>query len=116
MLKPWRKHWGMCLIGVKNVFENLPKTSKEIVENIVKKGCVRIERIVSNGDSSEEGFFYDQDEYEFVMLVQGRATLFFESDGYVELKRGDYLIIEPHKKHRVESTSKDAIWLCVFYR
>ena len=106
----------MYLIGVRNVFESLPNTKKEVFEKIVEKGCVRIERIVSNGDSSEEGFFYDQDEYEFVLLMQGNATLFFESEGYVELKRGDYLIIEPHKKHRVESTSKDAIWLCVFYR
>ncbi len=106
----------MYLIGVRNVFESLPNAKKEVFENIVEKGCVRIERIVSNGDSSEEGFFYDQDEYEFVLLMQGNATLFFEGEGYVKLKRGDYLIIEPHKKHRVESTSKDAIWLCVFYR
>jgi len=106
----------MCLIGVRNVFENLPRAKKEVFESIVEKGCVRIERIVSNGDSSEQGFFYDQDEYEFVLLLQGRATLFFEQYGFVELKKGDYLIIEPHKKHRVESTSRDAIWLCVFYR
>ena len=116
MSKPWKKHWGMYLTGVRNVFENLPDTTKEVIESIVEKGCIRIERIVSNGDCSSEEFFYDQNEYEFVLLMQGSATLFFENEGYVKLKRGDYLIIEPHKRHRVESASKDAIWLCVFYR
>ncbi len=106
----------MSSIGVKNVFENLKQSNKEIVETIVKKSNCRIERILSNGDSSPVGFLYDQEEFEFVILMRGRATLYFENKNPIELQEGDYLIIEPHDKHRVESTSKDAIWLCVFYK
>jgi len=106
----------MSSIGVKNVFENLKQSNKEIIETIVKKSNCRIERILSNGDSSPVGFFYDQEEFEFVLLMRGRATLYFENKSPIELQEGDYLIIEPHDKHRVESTSKDAIWLCVFYK
>ena len=106
----------MSSIGVKNVFENLKQSNKEIVETIVKKSNCRIERILSNGDSSPVGFLYDQEEFEFVILMRGRATLYFENKNPIELQEGDCLIIEPHEKHRVESTSKDAIWLCVFYK
>ena len=104
------------MIGVKNVFEGIETSDREIVEKLVEKGNVRIERIASFGDRSEDGFYYDQDEYEFVLLLKGRAQLLFEDKGTVDLKAGDWLIIEPHERHRVEYTSKDALWLCVFFR
>ncbi len=104
------------MIGVKNVFEGIGTSDREIVEKLVEKGNVRIERIASFGDRSEDGFYYDQDEYEFVLLLKGRAQLLFEDKGKVDLKAGDWLIIEPHERHRVEYTSKDALWLCVFFR
>ncbi len=99
-----------------NAFENIRLADEEIFETITKSEYVRIERIISNGQKSPEGFFYDQDEYEFVLLLEGEAELFFKEKGRVRLKKGDYLVIEPHELHRVEYTSKPAIWLAVFYR
>ncbi|AEA33788.1 cupin domain-containing protein [Hippea maritima] len=99
-----------------NVFDNIKVADDEIFETIANSGDVRIERIISNGQTSPKGFFYDQDEYEFVILLKGEAELLFEDSGRIRLKEGDYLIIEPHRRHRVEYTSKPAIWLCVFYR
>ncbi len=104
------------MLGVKNVFENIGPSDKEIIEKLIEKENIRIERIASFSDRSENGFYYDQDEYEFVLLLKGRAKLLFEGRGTVELKAGDWLVIEPHERHRVEYTSKDALWLCVFYR
>ncbi len=106
----------MSSIGMKNVFEKLETSDREIIETLLENNNIRIERIISNGDKSPEGFWYDQEEYEFVLLIEGEAELNFKEDGIVNLKKGDWLIIEPHKLHRVEKTSNDAIWLCIFYR
>ncbi|WP_025209852.1 cupin domain-containing protein [Hippea sp. KM1] len=104
------------MAGLMNVFDDIRLADEEIFQTIASSESVRIERIISNGQASPEGFYYDQDEYEFVLLLKGEAVLSFDDSGSVRLKEGDYLIIEPHRKHRVEYTSKPAIWLCVFYR
>lgn len=98
-----------------NILSEILPCDEETFKTIFKNGSIKIERIVSNGQSSPENFWYDQDEYEFVMLVEGDAVLKF-TDRDIELSRGDYLIIKPHEKHRVVSTSKSAVWLCAFFR
>ncbi|MCF7816985.1 MAG: cupin domain-containing protein [Kiritimatiellales bacterium] len=96
-----------------NIFVDLPA---ELVSVLAENKNVRIERIVSDGHASPEGFWYDQKQNEWVMLVSGSAVLAFEN-GQVELKPGDHLVIPAHRRHRVESTSKTekTIWLAVFY-
>ena len=90
---------------------------QELQETLVTAGAVRIERIVSQGHASPEGFWYDQDESEWVVLLSGSAGL--RIDGRpetLELKPGDYINIPAHVRHRVEWTAKDqqTIWLAVF--
>ena len=100
-----------------NLFANIPSgLPQELFETILSKPNVRIERIVSQGQSSPEGFWYDQDQSEFVVLLQGLARLRFE-DGEVEMKPGSFIDIPAHKRHRVEWTSLDqqTIWLAVHY-
>ena len=100
-----------------NLFANIPSSlPQELLETILSKPNVHIERIVSQGQSSLEGFWYDQDQSEFVVLLQGAARLRFE-DGEVEMKPGSFIDIPPHKRHRVEWTSPDeqTIWLAVHY-
>ena len=85
----------------------------------VRSPDVRIERIVSQGHCSADGFWYDQDENEWVMVVQGHATLEYEETGHVvEMKAGDWVDIPAHCRHRVAWTDPDqpTIWLAVFYR
>ena len=97
-----------------NLPENLPD---ELLTTLLKAANVRIERIVSHGHASPEEFWYDQDEHEWVIVVQGAARLRFE-DSVVELKPGDFVNIPAHRKHRVEWSTPDelTIWLAVFYR
>ena len=81
---------------------------------------MRIERIVSDGHGSPEGFWYDQDENEWVLLVSGSAVLSIEKESgieQVELKLGDYLLLPARQRHRVVSTSQTekTIWLAVYY-
>lgn len=85
----------------------------ETIEILLQTTDVRIERIISRGQASPAGFWYDQDEAEWVNLLAGQAVLRFE-EGSVTLGAGDHLFIAPHRRHRVESTSPDAIWLAVF--
>jgi cupin 2 domain-containing protein len=77
---------------------------------------VLIERIVSHGHRSLEGFWYDQKRCEWVVLLKGAARLQFE-DHTVEMRPGDALNIPAHVRHRVEWTSPDepTIWLAVHY-
>ena len=103
-----------------NLFSPLPDASaREAAEILLSCKVVRIERIVSLGQASPPGFWYDQDEGEWVLVLAGAARLRFEdeSEGRT-LAHGDWLDIAPHRRHRVEWTDPTAptIWLAVFYR
>ena len=100
-----------------NLYSDLPGAlPNELTETLVRAKHIRIERIVSQGHASPAGFWYDQEESEFVLLVQGAARLRFEEE-VVELKPGDWIEIAAHRKHRVEWTTPEekTVWLAVFY-
>ena len=93
--------------------------AEEQVDVLVQNDQLRIERIVSTGQKSPPGFWYDQDEYEWVLLLSGHAGLRFEQEDEVRrLAAGDQVHIPAHSRHRVEWTAEDepTIWLAVFYR
>lgn len=102
---------------LKNLFASLPMdTSNEKFDDLLDVPGLRIERIVSHGHASPPGFWYEQDHDEWVMVLQGSASLRIEGcDTPVELKRGDHYWLPAGLKHRVESTASDGptIWLAV---
>ena len=102
-----------------NVCEGIPdRTPEEIFETLVHSGRVTIERIISDAHASPEGFWYDQDKSEWVLLLQGSAALRFAGeDEIVLLKPGDWVDIPAHVRHRVEWTDPEekTVWLAVFY-
>jgi cupin 2 domain-containing protein len=102
-----------------NLFADLPPDlPDELVERLGGVGAVRIERIVSRGHASPDGFWYDQDESEWVVLLSGGAGLRFEDcEDVLALRPGDYVEISAHRRHRVEWTNpdEDTVWLAVFY-
>ncbi|MEE9612848.1 MAG: hypothetical protein V3W19_16465, partial [Desulfatiglandales bacterium] len=64
---------------LKNIFNRIPKDiPKEIFEEIVSAKNCRIQRIISKGQSTPDGQWYDQDQDEWVILLQGSAGLLFE--------------------------------------
>jgi cupin 2 domain-containing protein len=100
-----------------NLFTNLPANlSNELLTTLLEADRLRIERIVSYGHSSAEGFWYDQDQHEWVVVLQGAARLSIEGVAK-ELKPGDFVNIPAHQKHRVEWTTPDepTVWLAMFY-
>ena len=84
---------------------------------LLKQGGMRIERIVSQGHVSPKDFWYDQDEGEWVAVLQGEAELEFK-DYKIKLNSGDYIFIKPHELHRVIYTSSQpqCVWLAVFIK
>jgi cupin 2 domain-containing protein len=107
------------MIPPANLLRDLPDArNAEITEMLVAAPGMRIERIVSLGQRSPPGFWYDQDEAEWVLLVAGAARLRFadEAEDRV-LGPGDHVHIAPRRRHRVEWTDPAAptIWLTVFY-
>lgn len=101
-----------------NIFNALPADlSNEIFEDIVRTPHVRIERVISKGHSSPEVGWYDQNENEWVIVLEGSGSILFEDGRQVVLNKGDYLNIPAHSKHKVLGTDKEVvtIWLAIFY-
>lgn len=97
-----------------NIFDvkKFDKT-KEIVEILKENENVKIEKIISTGQTTD---WMEQEEEEFVMLIQGEAIIEYENK-MQELRAGDTVIIKKNEKHRVAYTSKNpsCIWICIFY-
>ena len=105
-------------MAAKNLYADIPETlDKELFTTLVTGSNVRIERIVSRGQSSPEQGWYDQDTDEWVFLLQGAAVIAYPDGSEVTLGEGDYLHIPASSQHRVKSTDPDAatVWLAIHY-
>lgn len=102
-----------------NLLTGLPDASAaEVFEDIFSRDGVRIERIVSCGQATAPGDWYDQPWAEFVLLIAGHASLRFADEAEPHLLAvGDYVLIDAHRRHRVESTAlnMDTVWLAIHF-
>lgn len=97
-----------------NLFSSLPTApGTEEFTTLLASGGTKIERIVSCSHASPDGFWYDQADDEWVLVLEGTATLEFESGTPVEMKAGDHLFIPRHTRHRVSRTAPRTVWLAV---
>lgn len=99
-----------------NIFSlpnSLPK--QELFETLIATEQILIERIISTGQTTPPGQWYDQESDEWVVLLQGEARLAYADGEVIQLKSGDYLFLRAHQKHRVEYTSSQppCIWLAI---
>jgi cupin 2 domain-containing protein len=105
---------------IANITAKLPLPAPEEDVRILAAGAAsRIERIVSHGHASPEGFWYDQEMAEWVMVVSGSAGLQFDGEAEPRvLKPGDFIDIPAHRRHRVAWTDANVptVWLAVHYR
>jgi cupin 2 domain-containing protein len=103
-----------------NLLRDIPDArAGEITEALVARPGLRIERIVSLGQASPPGFWYDQAETEWVVLLAGAARLRFADEPQARLLvPGDWIEIAPHQRHRVDWTdpTQPTVWLAVFYQ
>lgn len=105
-------------IGAGSLKDGLPALplSGELVETLFDRRGLRIERIVSTGQATPDGAWYDQGADEWVLLVAGSARLHIEGEARErELAAGDWLLLPAHCRHRVTWTQSDppTIWLAI---
>lgn len=104
---------------IRNLLTSLPaETADEVFTDLVSGKHFRLVRIVSNGQATPDGEWYDQDDAEWVLVLQGGAGLLFEGDTDPQtLQPGDFVHIPPHKKHRVEwtDTEQPTVWLALHH-
>lgn len=103
-----------------NLFDDLPgtSTSEEAEATLLETAGFRLVRIVSTGQATPDGEWYDQDEAEWVMVARGRAGLLIEGEAAARsLGAGDHVLIPAHVRHRVEWTDPDqpTVWFALHF-
>jgi cupin 2 domain-containing protein len=101
-----------------NLFDAIPETlSGELFSHLVSGSGFRLEKIVSLGHSSPASGWYDQEENEWVLVIEGSARLAFDDGTIVEVQAGDYVNLPAHTRHRVAWTDPDrkTVWLALYY-
>ena len=110
----------MDKLEVSNLLAGLPAQAlagEQVTPLVVRPG-VRIERIVSTGQATPQGEWYDQEAEEWVMLVAGRARVHIDGEASDRtLAPGDFLLLPAHCRHRVTWTQADppTVWLAVHF-
>src|SRR5438445_110784 len=104
---------------INSIFSNIPTNlPEELFEAIVQTPFCRVERIVSRGHTTPADYWYDQENHEWVILLEGKARLLFESNSTeLDMCVEDYVNIPAHCRHRVVYTdpNENTIWLAIHY-
>ena len=105
--------------NISNIFAHVPEglLEEQLMELLSAPG-LRIERIVSTGQASPPGFWYDQEWAEWVLVLSGSAGLLFEGEDEPRVLRfGDHVLIPQRARHRVDWTDpkQPTVWLAVHY-
>lgn len=107
------------MIKAGNLFTNVSMDpNEETIAILTERPGARIEKIVSTGQASPPGFWYDQDETEWVCVLSGSAGLKIEGEERPRvLLRGAYVEIPAHVRHRIDWTDADqpTVWLAVHF-
>ena len=101
-----------------NIFDSIPDNlDEEVFDLLLQNNQIKIERIISKGQSSPKSGWYNQDKNEWVIVLKGEAVISFEHEENVNLKVGSYLHIPAHTKHKVIWTDPETetIWLAITY-
>lgn len=107
------------MIKKSNIYNDLKiDNENEIFEKIFSNDDLLIERITSNGQTTPDDKWYDQDKNEWVLLLKGNAVIEYDNGSKTELSKGDYLYIPANQKHRVAFTSdtEQTVWLAVHFK
>ena len=103
-----------------NLFAEIPTSSPdEQFTTLSAQPGALVERIVSTGQTSPPGFWYDQAWPEWVVVLRGAAALQIEGEAAPRrLGPGDWIELPAHLRHRVESTEADppTVWLAVHWK
>ncbi|MBU1220099.1 cupin domain-containing protein [Myxococcota bacterium] len=102
-----------------NFLDGVPESfDTEFLTDFISTTDVLIERIVSYGQPSPEGFWYDNERGELVFVIEGEGEVEFDNGKTYQLSKGQFLNIPAHAKHRVNKTAsgRKTVWLCIYYK
>ncbi len=93
------------------------KEKEEIFEKILSKSNIYIERIISYGYKTDDNSWMYDKRNEWVILLQGKASILFKNGKVHKLNKGDFIFIKPKTKHKILYTSKKppCIWLAIYF-
>lgn len=105
--------------ATRNLYDPIrAEKGREAFETLLQTDDFRLERIVSEGQATPKGEWFDQEQDEWVVLLRGSAGLLIEGKAEtIVLGPGDYLLLPAHQRHRVEWTSENekTYWLALHY-
>ena len=99
----------MVLRGRLQPGRQAPETGERF-KRLADLNATVVEQILSS--AHPDGQWYDQGHDEFVVVVEGAATLEFEGET-VRLVVGDWLLLPAHARHRVVAAQPGTSWLAV---
>jgi cupin 2 domain-containing protein len=111
-------HFWSLLNHSKEAIQRSLEQNEEILEVLTQGNFIKIERIISTGQTTSPDQIYDQEWDEFVLLLQGTAKItMVETGRVIDMNKGDSVLIKAHEKHVVSFTSKEppCIWLAVHF-
>jgi cupin 2 domain-containing protein len=103
----------------RNIRADFPDSTAEIFETLLERPGIKIERIISSGQATPEGEWYDQAQDEWVLLFCGSAGLMIEGESCPRsLAAGDFILLPAGCRHRVAWTDPEvkSIWLAVHFQ
>lgn len=102
-----------------NLLRELPDARQaEVFQTVLERGGIRIERIVSWGQATPDGQWYDQEQDEWVLVLAGEAQVQLADEAVVRhLSSGDWLYLPAHCRHRVAWTApgRETVWLALHW-
>ena len=106
MNRPGLQSKGSLYVGL------APPDKGEVFTELLRRRNVGIERILSS--DTPDPLLYDQEQDEWVLLLEGRATLEIAGET-VDLAPGDHVFIPARTPHRVSATFPEprCLWLAV---
>ncbi|UTW13255.1 cupin domain-containing protein [Marinobacterium rhizophilum] len=108
----------MSAIKPTNLLNALPGAEPhERFESLLRQPGFHLERILSWGQVTPEGEWYDQVGNEWVLLLAGAARLLIEGQDELALQPGDAVLLPAHCRHRVSWTDpgQATVWLALHF-
>ena len=94
-----------------NIYDYLTPTSGETFTTLLEHKNIKINRIISS--SEVEPVEYIQEEDEWLVLLEGEATLRIKNEEKI-LVKGETLFIPAKVPHTVLKTNNGTVWLTVY--
>jgi len=93
-----------------NIYDYITPKSDETFTTLLEHKNIKINRIVSSSDIKP--IEYIQEEDEWLVLLEGKATLLVDTEEKI-LTKGETLFIPAKVPHQVLKTNAGTVWLTV---